>query len=64
MKKIQSCAIQVKYTACISSRVNAVKCEMSAFLITVAFCSVVEFDQLGWCLTRGRGEERGGVFAL
>ena len=61
MNKIQSCVIQVKYTACISSRVNAVKCEMSVFLMTVAFGSVVEFDQLGilLCLTRGRGEERG-----
>ena len=49
------------YCMYISSRVNAVKCEMSVFLITVALCSVVEFDQLGilLCLTRGRGEERG-----
>ena len=49
------------YCMYISSRVDAVKCEMSVFLITVALCSVVEFDQLGilLCLTRGRKEERG-----
>lgn len=39
-------AIQVKYTASISDRVNGVKCDISVFF-TAAFCSVVEFDRSG-----------------
>ena len=44
MNKIQLCVIQMKYVACISNRVNPVKCDRSGFF-TVASCSVVKFDQ-------------------
>ena len=46
MNKIQLCAIQVKYTASTSDRVNGTKCDISVFF-TAVLCSVVEFDRSG-----------------
>ena len=46
MNKIQLCVIQIKYTACMSKRVNDLEYDISVFF-TVEFCSVEEFDRSG-----------------